>query len=269
MSVVAEARRAARSEWVDRAARLGLVAKAVLYGVIGVLALAIPLGLGGRPADKQGALRTVSAQPLGGWLLLVLGAGLAGYALWRFTQAFLDRDGEGSGVKGLAKRIGYFARGVLYTVSSVAAFMLAFGLGKAHSDEKEETARVLELPLGRWAVAVGGGAFLVAGAYNGIRSLTRGFRDHLREHELSEKVRGWVIAVGVLGHAARAVVFTLIGVFLLRAAIQYDPREAVGIDGALRKLAEQTYGEALLGVVAAGLIAYGLYCLVQARYREV
>lgn len=269
MSVAAEARRAARSEWVARAARLGLVAKGVLYAVIGLLAIAVPLGLGGRAADKQGALRTVGDQPFGEGILLALGAGLAGYALWRFAQAFLDRDAEGSGLKGLAKRIGYVARGILYAASAAAAFALAAGLGAGHADEKEETARVLDLPLGRWIVAAVGGGFLVAGAYNGFRSLTRTFRDHLREHELSEPVRGWVIAVGVFGHAARAVVFSLIGIFLLRAAVQYDPEEALGLDGALRKLAQQTYGEALLGVVAAGLLAYGVYCFVQARYRDV
>jgi hypothetical protein len=91
----------------------------------------------------------------------------------------------------------------------------------------------------------------------------------LREHEIPRAERGWAIAVGVAGHAARAVVFGLIGAFLVKAAVQYDPQEAIGIDGALRKLVQQPYGEPLLGVVAAGLLAYAVYCLVQARYREV
>jgi hypothetical protein len=99
--------------------------------------------------------------------------------------------------------------------------------------------------------------------------LTGKFRKHLREHMLGKAARGWTIVVGVLGHAARAVVFTLVGIFLLRAAWQYDAEEAIGLDGALRKVAQAEYGEVLLGLVAAGLLAYGLFCFVQARCRAV
>ena len=99
--------------------------------------------------------------------------------------------------------------------------------------------------------------------------MTGKFRKHLREHQLGKAARGWMIAVGVFGHAARAVVFTLIGVFLLRAAWQYDAQEAIGLDGALLKVARAEYGNVLLGLVAAGLFAYGLFCFVQARCRAV
>ena len=259
----------AQSPWVERLGRLGLVAKGVLYGIVGALALAIPLGVGGKATDRQGALRSVASVPLGEVLLLALGIGLAGYAVWRFAQAFLDRDGDGNGLKGLAKRIGYLGRGLLYAASAFVAFSIVGGLGSGGSNEREETARVLDLPLGRWIVAAVGAGFLVAGGYNLYRSLTGKFRKHLREEEMCGTERGWTVVVGVIGHAARAVVFGLIGLFLARAAWQYDPSEAIGIDGALRTVAEQPYGEVLLAAVAAGLLAYGFYCLVQARYREV
>jgi hypothetical protein len=265
----ADASAVANSRWVGRLGRAGLVAKGVLYGLIGALAVAVPLNLGGKTTDRQGALRTVAAQPLGEVLLLALAAGLGGYALWRFAQAFFDRDDEGTGLKALAKRVSYVARGLFYGAFALIAAALVVGIGSGGSNEQEETAKVLDLPFGTWIVGAVGAAFLVAGTYNLYRSASGSFRKHLREHEMGNTEHTWAIVVGVVGHGARAVVFVLIGIFLVRASLQYDPGEAIGIDGALRKVAQQEYGEALLGAVGAGLFAYGVYCLVQARYREV
>jgi hypothetical protein len=266
---VVEAKRAAKGPWVEWAGRLGLVARGVIYGLVAALALAIPLGLGGKTSDKQGALRTVAAQPYGEFLLIALAVGFAGYAVWRFVAAFLDRGGEGTGPKAIAKRIGYFGRGLLYAGLCFVAISLVTGLGSGGGDEREETAKVLDVPLGRWIVGAVGLGFLVAGLYNLYRSVTEKFRKDLREHEMGADVRSWAIAVGVAGHAARAVVFGLVGIFLVKAALEFEPKEAIGIDGALLKLARQDYGEWLLGLVAAGLFAYALFCFVQARYREV
>jgi Domain of Unknown Function (DUF1206) len=266
---VLEAKRAAKSPWVEWAGRLGLVAKGMIYALVGGLALAVPLGLGGKASDKEGALRTVAAQPYGEFLLIALAVGFACYAIWRFVEAFLDRGDEGTGLKGIAKRIGYLGRGLLYAGSCFVAISLVAGLGSGGSDEKEETAKVIDWPLGRWIVGAVGAGILIAGVYNLYRSVTKKFRDDLREHEMSPNVRSWAIAVGVVGHAARGVVFGLVGIFLVKAALEFDPKEAIGIDGALLKLARQDYGEWLLGLVAAGLFAYALFCFVQARYREV
>lgn len=257
------------SPWVERAGRLGLLAKGLLYAIVGLLAIQIPLGLGGETTDRQGALRTVAQQPLGEVLLLAVAAGLVGYALWRFVQAFLDRGDEGHGPKGLAKRVSYLGRGLLYLASAAFAFAIVAGAGSSGGNEKEETANVLQWPLGRWLVGAVGLGFLAAGAFNAYRSLSAKFRKELREHEMARAARPWAIAVGVVGHAARGVVFGLVGLFLVRAAWRYDPDEAIGIDGALRKVAQAPYGMLALGVVAAGLLAYAAFCLVQARYREV
>ena len=259
----------AANRWVERAGRAGYVAKGVLYGLIGVIAIQVPLDLEDQPEDRHGALRLVGQQPLGEFLLLALAAGLAGYALWRLVQGIFDTEDDGTDPKGLAKRGSYLARAVLYGFFAFSAFALVAGLGSSGGNEQKEAATAFDLPLGRWLVAAVGLGFLGAGVYNGYRSLTKDFRKHLREHEVSPKVHGWVIAFGVVGHAARAVVLGLIGIFLVRAAWEYDPSEAKGIDGALRTLAEAPYGPALLFAVGAGLIAYGAFCLVQARYREV
>jgi hypothetical protein len=237
---VAEAKQAGKSPWVERAGRLGLVAKAAIFGLIAGLALAVPLGLGGKTTDRGGALQTVAQQPFGKGLLVLLGTGFAGYALWRFAQAFLDRGDEGTDLKAVGKRAGYVGRGALYALLSFAAFAIVLGSGSGNDNEQKETAKVLDLPLGRWIVGAVGLGFLAAGLFNVYRSATKKFREKLHEYQIDSDFRPWAIRIGVFGFAARGVVFSLIGVFLVRAAIQYDPKEAIGVDGALRKLAQQS-----------------------------
>jgi hypothetical protein len=199
----------------------------------------------------------------------LLASGLAGFGVWRLSQGLLGRRQEGGGEPGVAKRVGYVALGLFYLGTAVLALALVVGSGSSHASEKEETARVLGWPLGRYAVAAVGAGFLIAGIANLVRSLTRKFRKYLREEQLGEKAREWAIAVGVVGHAARAVVFSLVGIFVLRAAIEYDPNDAIGLDGALAKVAKQPHGAVLLGLVAAGLLAYAAFCFIQARYGDV
>jgi hypothetical protein len=86
---------------------------------------------------------------------------------------------------------------------------------------------------------------------------------------MSSRVRRAIKWLGTFGHLARMVVFGLVGVFLIKAAIDFNPKKAVGLDGALAKLAHASYGPFLLGLVAAGLVAFGLYSLTDARYRRI
>jgi len=260
-------------DWVERAGRVGLVAKGVSYALIGILAIQIPLGQGGQATDRQGALRQVASESWGPAALIALAVGFACYAVWRVIEAVVDRQHEGKDPKGLAKRARSLGLGVLYAASAAAALALvrsgSSGAGGSGGDEKQETARVLDWPAGRWIVLAVGLGFLADGLYNVYRGVTTKFRERLKTGEMSPPVERAAVASGVVGHLARGVVFSLVGVFLAKAAIEYDPSEAVGIDGALLKLAQHDQGPLLLGLVAAGLIAYALYCLVEARYRKV
>jgi Domain of Unknown Function (DUF1206) len=263
-------RRARDSQWVERAGRLGHVAKGVSYALIAVLALQVAFGHRQRTGDRQGVLREIAGKPFGTGVLIALGVGFFCYALWQFVRTALDRTNDGSGPKGLAKRAQHGVVGAVYVASGVAAVSLALGTQAGTSgNERAETARVLDWPFGPWIVGAVGVALLVYGLSNAYKAMTEKFRKDLREVEMGGEMRTWAVRLGVVGHAARGVVFVLVGFFLTKAAIEYDPDEAIGIDGALAKLADQDYGTWLLTAVALGLMAYALFCLVQARYRRV
>lgn len=268
-TIAAKGRRAGRSPWFERLGRLGLVAKAVLYAVVGLLAVKVATGADDASPDKNGALRTIAQQPFGKWLLILLAIGLAGYALWRLAQAILDRDAEGERPKGLAKRAGNLAKAGWYGVLCGLTISVLVGNGGGGENEQQTTAGVFERPFGRYAVYAAGLAFVGAALFNGWRAVTCKFNEKLMTGQMGDVEETAATTVGVLGHLARLVVFGLIGLFLLEAAWKFDPRQARGLDGALLEVAQRPYGGVLLGAVAVGLLAYAAYCLVQARYRRI
>ena len=277
MSTSIEARRLGRaarqverevenSRWLDWLARAGLAAKGASYALVGVLAIKVAIGDGGKATSRQGALASIAHHGYGEVLLVALAIGFAGYALWRFAQTFFDKSNEGSGPKGLALRGGYFGRGLIYAGLTVITVRL---LTQAQSQQAhEKTAMVLSWPAGRWIVGIAGACLVAAGLYNGYRGVTKKFLERWQSGGSYEAPK-WGARAGVLGLLARMVVFGLIGVFLIKAAYDYDPRDAIGLDGALQKLAHHAYGSWLLGAVAAGLLAYAVFCAFEARYRRI
>jgi len=272
-TIAAKGRRAGRSRWVERLGRAGLVAKGVLYAVIGILAINVAVGAREEDAGREGALRAIAAQPFGRVLLTVLALGLAGYAAWRLAQGILDRDSEGEGVKGLAKRGGAVARGAWYAGLCVLTVTKIVGSGEdgggGATTEDRATSGVLGLPLGRYLVFAAAIGFFAAAIFNAYRAISCNFRKKLETEKMSEVEETAATGVGILGHLARFVVWGLIGAFLAKAAWEFDPEETAGLDAALHEVARQSYGGFLLGSLAVGLIAYALYCFVQARYRDV
>jgi hypothetical protein len=268
-TIAAKGRRAGQSPWVEALGRAGLVAKGVLYAVIGILALQVAFGADEASPDKNGALRTIAEQPFGKALLVLLAAGLAGYALWRLAQAILDRDHEGEGAKGLAKRAGNLAKGAWYGLLCGLTVSTLVGNGSGSGNEQQTTAGVFERPFGRYVVYAAGIAFLAAALFNAWRAVTCKFNKKLNTGEMGDTEETAATSLGVIGHLARFVVFGLVGLFLVRAAWQFDPKEARGLDGALLEVSQRPYGGVLLGAVALGLLAYAVHCFVQARYRRI
>jgi Domain of Unknown Function (DUF1206) len=259
-----DAGRAPAVGWLGRA---GLVARGVVYAVVGILALKLALGDGGKATSQQGALKTVAEQPFGKFLLVALAVGLGGYAIWRLTRAAVGhgREDQDSGFD----RVAALASGVAYGALCVTAIAILVGAGSSSSSPKKATGGVLDWPAGPLIVAIAGGVLIGIGLYQIYKGLARKFLETSKTHEMSEAVEKPFTALGVAGHVARGAVFALIGWFLIRAAIDYDPNKAVGLDGALRKLEHASYGPLLLGIVAGGFIMFALYSIADARYRKV
>lgn len=251
-------------------ARWGLVSKGALYLLVGLIAVDVSIGSGERVQDRDGAMAATADTWPGKALVGVLAVGLLGYAIWRLIEAMLGHPLEGGEDEGWLKRLGYLARAVWYLGLFAIAVSALAGADESSGSEDRFTARVLEQPLGRFLVAAAGVAILGAGVFNVWRGVTGRFRDRLKTRKMSETEDTVFTFLGSVGHIARGiVVFGFIGFFLVRAAWQYDPEEAIGLDGALAKVLRADYGPLLLAVVAAGLIAYGLYCFAEARYRQV
>jgi hypothetical protein len=259
--------KAAGSPALGWLARAGLVARGVVYAVIGLLALKLALGDGGKATNQQGALKTIADRPFGKTLLVLVAIGLAGYALWRLLRAAVGHGAEqrDSG----SDRVAALASGIAYSIVCVTAVKILTGASTGSGTPKKATGGVLGWSGGTVLVAIAGVVLIGVAGYQAYKGLKKKFLDDAKTGEMSARVRTGYTALGVFGHAARAVVFALVGYGLIKAAIDYDPHKAVGLDGALRKLANASYGPVLLGVVAVGLLAFAAYSMADARYRRV
>ncbi len=261
---------AAQTDTFEYLARAGLIARGVVYGIIGILALKLALGDGGQTTDQQGALQTIAQGPFGKVLLAVTAVGLLGYSAWRLIRAALGHGPEAT--DDTKDRIAGVASGIAYAALCVTAIKILVGSGSSggpSNDPGGTTGGVLGWPGGQVLIVIVGLVFIGVGLEQARKGLKKEFLEDSKTGEMSPEVRKGFTALGVSGHVARAIVFALVGWFLIRAAIEYDPNKAVGLDGALARLGQADFGPIVLGIVAAGLICFAAYSVADARYRKV
>lgn len=262
------ARRAARSEWIGYLGRAGLASQGICFGIIGALSVGLAVGAGGTTTDPQGVFDELVSRGWAKVLLVLLCIGFAGYATWRLAQALFDRGGMGRDASGLGRRAIQLVQGLTYVGLTVgAARTLARGQQQT-GGERHAAAGILGWPGGREIVGAIGAVLLISAAVTAYWAVSRRFEESLAVSEMSVETRRFVVASGVAGLCSLAVVLAVVGWFLLKAAIAFDPRAPVGVGGALSKLATAPYGSWLLGLTAAGLIVFAVFDLLQARYHE-
>ena len=249
-------------------ARLGLIARGVVYGVVGVLALKLALGAGGKTASQTGALQTIAGQTFGGPLLIALAIGLAAYATWRLIEGVAgSRPGDDGAAQ---RRISAIGSAVAYAALCYAAVKIIVGSQKSGGGSpRHAAAGVLGWPGGSVIVGIIGLVVIGIGGYQAYKGVASKFLDDSHTERMGPYGRTAFTTLGVVGHVARAVTFALIGYGLLKAALDYSARSAIGLDGALQKLAHASDGPLLLGIVAAGFIAFALYSIADSRYHKV
>ncbi|MCT9081021.1 DUF1206 domain-containing protein [Streptomyces fulvoviolaceus] len=265
-----EARRAASGPATEGAARAGFTARGVIYLLVGVLALQIAFGDGTRQADRTGALAELSDKPFGAVLLWALGIGLVCMALWRLSEVLFGSVGQDG--RTARKRLLAAVRCVFYAFVAYSVLSFAVGSGGGRSSDKQSkdvTARALEVPAGQWLVGAAGAGIVVAGVWMCVQAVRRKYRDKLKLGEMGPRVRGLVDVAGVAGGVARGAVFAAAGAFAVRAAVDYEPKRAKGVDDTLRSFADTPLGPWLLACVAVGLVLFGVLSFAMARWRRV
>jgi hypothetical protein len=252
-------------------ARSGYAARGIIYVIVGYFAILAAFGGGGQTTDSKGALQSLLGEPFGHVLLGVIGVGLIGYSLWRLIQGIMDTDGHGTGAKGIAIRGGLLVSAVTHIILAVFAFSLIFGGGgggggSGGDGTQDWTAWLMQQPYGRWLVALVGVAVVGAGMAHIVKGVKAKFEKYLRMDRQKLDTARPICRFGLI---ARGVVFIIIGGFFLIAAWQFDPSEARGLGGVLQTLQEQSYGWILLGLIAIGLVAFGIYSLIEAIWRRI
>jgi uncharacterized membrane protein len=258
------------AQWIERLARFGYAAKGIVYMLVGLLAFQAAFNWGGQVTGSKGAFRTIAAQPFGNVLLFLVAIGLLGYVVWRFVQAASDPEHNDEGIGAFGRRLSYLISGLIY--GSLALFALKIVFGSADSSgnsSSQKTATVLSQPFGQWLVGIIGVAIIAYGFYCFYRAITTKFRRKLKLFSMDPSTEKWATRIARFGLSAKGVVSVITGYFFIQAAKTSNPSQAKTTEGALEAIQQQPHGAWLMGIVALGLIAYGIHLAVQARYRRI
>ena len=251
-------------EWM---ARIGYVARGGVFLILGTFAALAAIGAHQRTVDAKDALRSLIPQPFGHFLLVLIAGGLICFAAWRLMEAMFDADHQGNHPKSLVSRAAHAAAAIFYLGFAAVVLSPLFGPSRAGSGDQvahDWTAWVLGKPFGQWIVGAIGVAITAVGVGMGLKGCWS-----LRRLELRSRPRRVLAGLGRFGFVARSLVFTMIGVFLLYAALDANSREAKGVAGALQVIQQQSYGSLLLGITAAGLLAFGVYGVAEGAFARI
>jgi hypothetical protein len=261
------ARRASDSRPAQAMARAGLAARGIIYILIGWVAILVALGRSANQADQQGALQLLVGKPYGLISLWLLGLGFVAYALWRLSEAAFGVTGEGNGA---GPRLKSLARALIYASFAYLTFKVISGKQGSQSGQQQDlSASAMHHSGGRLLVGLVGVIIVVAGLTLVMEGLRHKFMKQLRTAQMNQRTRRTIKQIGTVGTTARGLVFALVGVLVIDAAVTYQPSKAGGVDKALLTLRNQPFGEFLLILAGIGLILFGLYGLAEARWRRV
>lgn len=259
--------------WVKRLARFGLAAKGIVYLLSGLLALLGALSIGGqkgKAVDKSGVFSFVYEQPMGKVLLGVIAIGLLCYAVWRIIQGIKDTERKGSDLKGLAKRGSYIFRGLLYVFVAVyAARVVLYHATGSGDSNKKLAGELMDKPFGQVLVGIIAVIMFISGVVQLFNAFSGKYKKYVEQARHKGQITSLLIKSGRLGYAARGIVWFIIGWLFLKAAIEASPGQAGGSGDVFKWLQSWDHGDVLMAIVAAGLVCYGLFMFLRARYQPI
>ena len=261
-----------KNKWIENFARFGYAAKGVVYCLVGILACIAAFG--SRKSDetsKTDALKLIQEQPFGKILLAIVALGLLGYVLWRFIEALKDPHHHGTKAKGILTRIGYGISALIYLGLSIFAFKLILNGNSSGGEGNTKQSiinKLMEHEAGLWAIGIVALIIIGKGISHIIKAISGKYRKELKEEKIDHKYRDLLIKAGGIGYFARGVVWGIIGYLLLRAVFNSNPSQAGGADNAL-SFVEDGFGSLVLGIIALGLICYGIFKILEGMYKKI
>jgi hypothetical protein len=266
--VRSSASRAAKSKPLEYLARGGFIAYGVIHLLFAWLALQVAFGSSGE-ADQSGALQAVGRQSGGKFLLILIIIGMVALAIWQAFEAAIGRSGP-QDKSALAERIVSGCRAVLYLYLAFLAYKVISGANASQGDSQQSrTKNLMDNTGGRWLVGLIGLVVLGVGIGLIVYGVTKKFEKQLNTGQMNPSVHRTVRRLGMAGYPAKGIAYGIAGILIVAAAVTYDAEKARGLDAALKELAKHSYGPWLLGLIALGIAAYGVYCFFQAKYRKV
>ncbi len=261
---------AAANPWLERLERFGYLIRGLVYATIGVLAVQLAMGAGGGTTTQSGAIAMLGSQPFGKVLLILIVVGLAGYSLWGFIRAIFDPLHRGSDSKGILARIGFAFSGLTYCILIIPPLQSLMNQGSKPASNPADISVVLfNLPFGKWLVVGLGLVWIAIGVGQMYVAYKQDFKKDFQFNKMSASEIKWATRLGQIGYAARGIVFAVIGTIIFQAGLTHNPSQPQGFDTALLKLAQAPNGTLILGGVALGLIAFGIFSALSARWIKV
>jgi hypothetical protein len=254
---------------IEALTRVGYGARGIIYFTMGLLALNVAFGKGSAPIDQQSAIAAIGRQPAGMVLLWLILIGLVSYSLWGVIRAIMDPLHKGHDMKGLLVRAGFLISALTYASFILPTYGFISGKGSsAQSGAQTQSfmASIMSMPGGHWLIAVIGLALIGVGLYQVYQGFKNSFDKQFQTYAMTTEEVKVAKQLGRFGTATRGFIFVLVGGLVTVAAYQSNPSQPVGINAALTTLLHQPYGIWLLGIVAIGLLAFGIYSMLSAAW---
>ena len=259
------AAKAENADWVEHVARAGLLSFGVVHLVVGWLALQLALGDRAGSASSTGAVRELAQQPFGAVLVWLVAVGMMLLALWQVIEALVGHRLEQEGSRA-RRRLASIGKAVVYGYIGVTAARVAAGSGSSGGGTDSTTAQIMELPAGQVLVAAVGAVIIGVGGYLVHKGWTEKFTKDLTGQGQSGASGAAYILLGKVGYVAKGASVGLVGVLFGYAALTHDPKKSGGLDQALQEVLQQPFGPFLLGAIAIGIGAFGVFCFAHSRH---
>lgn len=254
--------------WVMWYSRIGFSAKGSVYILIGLISMMAAIGIG-KKNGQQGAIASVASKPFGEIILWLIVLGLTGYITWLITQVLIEPNHDGPKYKGIFIRIGYLFAASFYVGLGIKFSIIAFRSGQTDDSTQIWMGKLLDMPIGRLAIAITGLSIFVYAMIQLILGITGTFTKKLNTKQMKQKEMIITNQIGRIGFIARGITFGVLGGFLVNSGWTAETSQATGIDSALAQISQEPFGQVLLGILSSGLFLYGVYEVLEGKYRNI